>query len=508
METKERLATLLRAGYAGIMWVTSEEQRAEAEISMATETVERTLFVWSATQGLVNVKRSGQKLGCEDPMEMLDAIGKEKTPVVVLRDFHPFFDSPMIVRKVRDLLRVFRAEGGAIIFLGPVQKIPTELTREITLLPTGLPDAETLGRVLDGVVNGVSGGKVAALDTATRDKVLGAAAGLTTIEAENAFALSLVETAKTGKATADPGIVTRQKIETLKKSGILEYYPAVESIENIGGLATLKDWLRKRTKTFTKDAAQYGLPAPKGILLAGPPGTGKSLTAKATSSMWGLPVLRLDVGKVFQPLVGQSEQTMREAIDTAEAMSPCILWLDELEKAFAGAAGGGQYDSGVGSRVFGTFLTWMSEKTSPVFVMATANNVTSLPPELIRKGRFDEIFALDLPTADEREAILAIHLAKRKRNPGKFDIKVLAAEAEEFSGAELESCVVGAMYSGFEAGREFSTADVAEEIRATTPLARSMKEVVGRMRDWARTYARPAGQAQGQAEAKGRRATV
>lgn len=510
------LTTFLKAGYSGLLWQTSEEVRAEAEIAAAAEETKRRVLVYSITEGLLDVAK-GDKLCGEDPVEALEVISKEKRPLAILRDFHMVLESPTVIRKLRDVLRLLKATGGAVIIVGSVSKIPIELSREITVLPTGLPGPETLGLVLDAVLEGVERNRAIIPGPVDREKILSAAAGLTTHEAENAFALSLVETSKTlpgeakdtsKKGFVDPAIVTRVKVDSLKKSGILEYYPATESLDSIGGLETLKAWLRKRTKAFTKDATKYGLPAPKGILLAGPPGTGKSLSAKCVSSGWGYPLLRLDVGKVFGSLVGQSEAAMREAIATAEAMAPSILWLDEIEKAFAGAAGGGQYDSGVGSRVFGTFLTWLSEKTSSVFVIATANNVTSLPAELIRKGRFDEIFAVSLPDEEERKKIFEIHIAKRGRKPESFKLDAAVESTEGFSGAELESCVVSSMYDAFEEGREFTTGDVVANVKATIPLSRSMKTTIEAMKAWADTYARPAGKLKESAKTEGRKVSI
>jgi SpoVK/Ycf46/Vps4 family AAA+-type ATPase len=278
----------------------------------------------------------------------------------------------------------------------------------------------------------------------------------------------------------------------VRKSGVLEYYDASETMQDVGGLDLLKDWLRKRRAAFSQEARAFGLPAPKGVLLLGVQGTGKSLSAKAIANLWNLPMLRLDVGRVFGSLVGASEANMRAAIRTAEAVAPCILWIDELEKGFAGVQGSGVSDSGTTARVFATFLTWMQDKRAPVFVVATANDVSQLPPELLRKGRFDEIFFIDLPTAAEREQIFAIHLRKRGRDPQHYDLKRLAAATEGFSGAEIEQVVVAGLFTAFDAGRELTTDDMLEEVRHTVPLAVMMREEIEELRTWAQLRTRPA----------------
>ena len=254
----------------------------------------------------------------------------------------------------------------------------------------------------------------------------------------------------------------------------------------------MKDWLKKRQQAFTARAREYGLPLPKGILLIGIPGTGKSLTAKCVGSMWQMPLLRLDVGKIFGGLVGSSEENIRKVIKTAEAIAPAILWLDELEKGFSGTGSSNMSDGGTTSRVFGTFITWLQEKTTPVFVIATANNVQQLPPELLRKGRFDEIFFCDLPQREERKQIIGIHLAKKKRSPENFDLDKIADATPDFSGAEIETAVVAAMYDAFDAESEVSTERLLQSVSEIVPLSVTMREVIESMRDWARTRARPA----------------
>ncbi|MFC3773674.1 AAA family ATPase [Paenibacillus sp. GCM10012303] len=305
-----------------------------------------------------------------------------------------------------------------------------------------------------------------------------------------AFALSLVR----HKSFSIESIrdVQLEKSNIIRKSGLLEFIPADHTTEEIGGLDLLKAWLSERKRAFSEKAQAFGLPNPKGVLVVGVPGSGKSLSAKAISSAWNLPLLRFDIGKVFGSLVGQSEEQMRRALQLAETISPCILWIDELEKGMAGLQGSGASDSGVTARVLGTFLTWMQEKTRPVFVFATANNVNALPPELLRKGRFDELFYVDLPSEVERKDILRIHLTKRRRNPEAFDLGQLARESDGFGGAEIEQAIVSGLYRAFSLNRDLQTTDIVEACRATKPLSQIMKAHIERIREWGATNARPA----------------
>jgi SpoVK/Ycf46/Vps4 family AAA+-type ATPase len=282
----------------------------------------------------------------------------------------------------------------------------------------------------------------------------------------------------------DIDIVLEEKRQTIRQTQILDFYPAKEQISDIGGLDTLKDWLLRRGNAFSEKARQYGLPHPRGLLLAGIQGTGKSLTAKAIAHHWHLPLLRLDVGRLFAGLISESESRTRQMIQIAEALAPCVLWIDEIDKAFAGADGRG--DSGTSSRVFGTFITWMAEKTSPVFVVATANNIQALPAELLRRGRFDEIFFVGLPSQEERRAIFEVHLSYlRAHNLQSYDLDRLAYETPSFSGAEIEQAIIEAMHIGFSQDRDFNTDDVLEAASQIVPLARTAKEQIDALQAWA-----------------------
>jgi ATPases of the AAA+ class len=274
----------------------------------------------------------------------------------------------------------------------------------------------------------------------------------------------------------------KRKKQVIRESEALEFYSVSETIEDVGGLGVLKQWLRLRERAFTQQAREYGLPAPKGVALIGIPGTGKSLVAKTIGGLWRLPLLRLDVGALFGSLVGESEERTRRALRLAETIAPCLLWIDEMEKALAH----GGLDSGTSTRVFGTILTWMQEKTAPVFVVATANNIQSLPPELLRKGRFDEVFFLDLPTFEERKEIFAVHLRKRGRIPSDYDLDALARKSQGYVGAEIEQAIIDAMYLGFSEGREFTTDDILQSLKRQVPLSVAQREVIESLRQWLR----------------------
>jgi SpoVK/Ycf46/Vps4 family AAA+-type ATPase len=313
-----------------------------------------------------------------------------------------------------------------------------------------------------------------------REKLIQAALGLSVSQAQRVFAKSIV--AHGSLDDRDIDLVSREKKEIIRESESLEYYSVSETPDDVGGLEELKKWLRLRERAFTREARDYGLPAPKGLALIGIPGTGKSLTAKMIGGLWRLPLLRLDVGSLFGSLVGESEERVRRALRTAETVAPCILWIDEMEKALAH----GGSDSGTSTRVFGSILTWMQEKKAPCFVIATANDISKLPPELLRKGRFDEIFFLDLPTKKEREAIFAVHLQKRKRIPADYDVSRLASESEGYVGAEIEQAIIDAMYFGFNDQREFSTEDISNTLKRQVPMSVSARERIEELRLWLR----------------------
>jgi SpoVK/Ycf46/Vps4 family AAA+-type ATPase len=489
---QEELNILIQAQYPLIYLVTAEEDRAEKEIAKIAQLKQqpRKLYVWTLTRGMVEY---GQDRATEhnttlSPEAALVWTTKHKEPAIfIFKDLHPFKDSPAVTRWLRDVIASFQGTQKAIILMSPVQQVPIELEKEVVVLDFALPNLAALDRVLSHQLEQTRQNR---LTSEGREKLLKASLGLTKDEAEKVYRKAYV---KRGKITEDEvDIILSEKKQLIRRNGILEFIEEDETIDSVGGLEELKGWLVQRSGAFSERARTYGLPQPKGMLILGVPGCGKSLIAKTTSRLWGLPLLRLDMGRVYDgSMVGRSEANLRGALKTAESISPAILFIDELDKAFAGA-GSGDSDGGTSSRIFGSFLTWMQEKTSPIFVMATANRIEKLPGEFLRKGRFDEIFFVDLPTQSEREAVFNIHLSKRNRDVERFDLSQLAKVADGFSGAEIEQALIAAMYDAFAQNREFTQLDIIAAIKATLPLSRTMTEQVTALRDWARQRARPA----------------
>jgi len=488
---QEELSILIQAQYPLIYLVTSEEERAEQAIALiAEQKPERKLFVWTLTGGILEHGGSGSPQNSTKPPQLAleFAIRHRDDAIFVFKDLHPVFDNAEVVRYLRDAIAAFKGTKKTIILMSPFQQIPIELEKEVAVLDFALPSMKELQGVLDNQLS-LTRGK--ALTDETREKLVKAALGLTKDEAEKVYRKAQVTANKLTEAEVE--IVLSEKKQLIKRNGILEYIEDDETLASVGGLEELKHWLTQRSNAFTERAREYGLPQPKGMLILGVPGCGKSLIAKTTARLWGLPLLRLDMGRVYDgSTVGKSEANLRAALKTAESISPAILFIDELDKAFGGAGGSSDSDGGTSSRIFGSFLTWMQEKTSPVFVMATANRVERLPSEFLRKGRFDEIFFVDLPTAEERGDIFKIHLMKRRREIDRFDLAQLANVCDGFSGAEIEQALIAAMYEAFAQEREFTQLDIIAACRATMPLSKTMTEQVTALRDWARQRARPA----------------
>jgi len=496
------LEVLIRARYPILYVVTWEEERLERQLSQVAEQRNKKLFVWSYTQGIVKYGTEPQRTksgagNTSDPIAALDAVIAQVEPAIYLfKDFHPFMEDNRcnlaVVRRLRDVAYHLRDTYKTLVVSAPQLRFAPELSKDVTVLEYDLPGEREFGQLLDRIIDDIRDKPRlrVSLDGDARERLLHAARGLTLKEAENVLAKTLV---LHGKIDADDlGVVLSEKQQIIKKSGLLEYYESREEFGQVAGLENLKTWLGKRAMAFMDRATAFGLPAPRGVMLLGVQGCGKSLCAKAVSSLWKMPLLRFDVGQVFSGLVGSSEDNMRRAIKTAESVAPAILWVDEVDKAFKGTQDTGGSDGGTSARVFGTFLTWLSEKTSPVFVIATANDISHLPPELLRKGRLDEIFYVDLPTDPERREILKIHLAKRGRDPARFDLDRLARLADGFSGAEIEEAVVSALFDAFSRDTEISTEILETSLGETVPLSKTMSEELNRLRTWALGRARPA----------------
>ena len=490
---QEELSILIQAQYPLIYLVTAEEDRAEKEIAAIAQMRQqpRKLYVWTLTHGMVEYGQTAtnQHNSTISPEAAIEWTTRQKDPAIfVFKDLHPFKDSAAVTRWIRDAIASFQGTQKVIILMSPIQQVPIELEKEVVVLDFALPDLPALDKVLTLALDHNHQTRLTATG---KEKILKASLGLTKDEAEKVYRKAYV---KRGKITEDEvDIVLSEKKQLIRRNGILEFIEEDETIDSVGGLDELKGWLVQRSGAFTERARAYGLPQPKGMLILGVPGCGKSLIAKTTSRLWGLPLLRLDMGRVYDgSMVGRSEANLRGALKTAESISPAILFIDELDKAFAGTTGSADSDGGTSSRIFGSFLTWMQEKTSPIFVMATANRVEKLPGEFLRKGRFDEIFFVDLPTQSEREAVFKIHLSKRKRDLSRFDLLQLSKVADGFSGAEIEQALIAAMYDAFAQDREFTQLDIIAAIKSTLPLSRTMTEQVTALRDWARQRARPA----------------
>jgi len=489
---KEELSILIQAQYPLIYLLTSEEERSEQAIaSIAQMKPQRRVFVWTVTHGIVEYgqPRSLTQHNTVSPEAAIEWVIRQRDPgIYIFKDLHPFIESPATTRWLRDAVASFKGTQKTIILMSPDQTVPIELEKEVVVLDYPLPTLAELDEVLSAQLEQVRARRTT---TEAREKLLKATLGLTRDEAQKVYRKAHVTAGRLTEAEVE--IVLSEKKQLIRRNGILEFIEIDETIDSIGGLEELKRWLQQRSNAFTERAREYGLPQPKGMLILGVPGCGKSLIAKTTSRLWSLPLLRLDMGRVYDgSTVGRSEANLRSALKTAESISPAILFIDEMDKAFAGSSGSSDSDGGTSSRIFGSFLTWMQEKKSPVFVMATANRVERLPGEFLRKGRFDEIFFVDLPNAEERQDIFKIHLQKRRRDIERFDIAQLANVCDGFSGAEIEQAIVAAMYEAFAQDREFTQLDIIAASRATLPLSKTMTEQVTALRDWARQRARPA----------------
>ncbi|MBF0544186.1 MAG: AAA family ATPase [Candidatus Riflebacteria bacterium] len=492
------LDILIRAKYPILYIVSHEEERVEKLIYQISQAQNKHCYGWSITKGLQPTGAEAQSRkkiseSTRDPQEAIESIfDSMENAIYIFKDYHPFLDNISVIRRLRELAGFLRDSPRTLVIISPTLKIPCELEKEITVVEFGLPTSNEITRKLEEMIELVKSNPQVKINLTSQDKerLVKACQGLTLNEIENVLARTLISRHKLDGE--DLRAIHSEKEQIIRKSGILEYYPTNEGIHSVGGLENLKDWFMKRSQAFSEKAKMFGCTPPKGILLLGVQGCGKSLVAKAISSLWNVPLLRLDMGRIFSGLVGSSEENVRRAIRTAESVSPAILWVDEIEKAFSGTQSSGQSDGGTASRVFGTFITWLQEKTSPVFVIATSNRIRDLPPELFRKGRFDDIFFVDLPDEMEREKIFEIHIKKRNRNPKGFDLALLSQSAEGFSGAEIEEAISSALYEAFNLSQELTTELIKGSLFETFPLSKTMKEEIDQLRSWAMERARPA----------------
>ena len=490
----EEMDQLIRARYSLIYVVTWEEHRARKLLLQVGAKQKKAVFEWTLTDGLrLLSQQEGSNPGTKrvrKPLEVLNEILQSQAQALyVLRDFHTHLEAPEIVRQLRDLAHALRSTKKTIIFVSPELNLPAELEKSISIVDMPLPSYAEMKALLDKKIGGSSRNFKVRLNDPERDLMIKAALGLTYAEAENAFARAIVDNGVL--EIEDIDTITAEKKQVIRKTEVLEYCEVEDSLGSVGGMDVLKDWLNKRVRAFGEEARAYGLPQPKGILLMGVQGCGKSLVAKTIAASWRLPLLRMDMSRIFQGYIGSSEQNMRKAVTIAESIAPAVLWIDEIEKAFSGSDSSSTSDSGTTARVLGTFLTWIQEKTAPVFVVATANAIEGLPPELLRKGRLDEIFFVDLPHPEERREILGIHLNKIRRDPAQYDLGALSDAASGFSGAEIEQAIVSALHESFFEERELETNDILGSIQETVPLSTTMRERISKLREWSGDRARP-----------------
>lgn len=481
MNFTDEFTLLLKARYPIIYINTIEEDRLEYIIRKTIKTkLKRSIYSWDFIDGYTN-NPNNDGFAKRNPLQALELAEKltfETPALFLLKDFNRFLNDVSVCRKLKNLNRTLKLQPKTLIIVSSEIQIPTELNDFITILQFDLPSEIEIEQELTRLISSLN----LQIQKPLIEKLTRACQGLSLERIRRVLAKNIA----TYKTINDNSIniILNEKKQIISQTEILEYYPTNERIQNIGGVDFLKTWLQKRTTAFGIKAKNYGLPKPRGLLLVGLQGTGKSLTAKAIATEWNLPLLKLDVGKLFGGIVGESESRLRQMIQLSETLAPCILWIDEIDKAFASNESNG--DSGTSNRVLGTFVSWLSEKTKPVFVVGTANNISALPAEVIRKGRFDEIFFLDLPLQEEREEIFKIHIQEfRSQNWELFDYKKFSKLSESFSGAEIRQSIIEAMYFAFHEEREFTTQDICHAIKNTVPLSELDTKQMQILQNWA-----------------------
>jgi SpoVK/Ycf46/Vps4 family AAA+-type ATPase len=487
------LEVLVRARYPIIYVVSWEEERVMAELNAVATLLGKKIYDWSIVQGLVRYRPgvSGPvegKKGTKDPIVALREVFDTTEPAIfVFRDFHDFIPDPNVKRTLRDLANALRSSLSTVVLLSPVLRLPEELEKDLTIVDFPLPGRDDIRQLLEQIAHDIQGNSALKVDLSPEsvEAIVDAAIGLTLSEAENVFAKTLVLRQRLSKEEAP--LVYSEKRQIIRKSGLLEYIDATETLDSVGGLEMLKEWVIKRRRALSPGARDFGLLPPRGVLLVGVQGCGKSLAAKAIANELGFPLLRMDIGRLFSKMVGETELNVRRALATAETVAPVVLWIDEIEKGLSGVKSSSASDAGTTSRLFGTIITWLQEKQAPVFVVATANEIEELPPEILRKGRFDEIFFVDLPSEAERREIFRIHLRKRGRDPERFDLAYLAQLSEGYSGAEIEQAIMEALYQVYGLKEDIETADIVLALKQQVPLSRTMREAIQNRRLWAAT---------------------
>jgi SpoVK/Ycf46/Vps4 family AAA+-type ATPase len=481
MTFNDELNLFLKARYPIIYINTIEEDRVEYVIRKNVKTnLKRSIYSWDFVDGYTN-NPNNQGFGKRNPLqalELVERLNPETPAIFLLKDFNRFLSDLAISRKLRNLSRILKLQPKTIIIIGSELNIPRELQDLITILQFQLPTEDEIIKELERLTKSLK----ITVDAKLFEDITRSCQGLS-LERIRRVLSKIIATYKTINENSISVLLSEKK-QIIGQTEILEYWSVNEEFDNLGGLQNLKEWLQKRQTAFGSQAINYGLPTPRGLLLIGLQGTGKSLTAKAIANDWKLPLLKLDVGKLFGGIVGESESRLRQMISVTETISPCILWIDEIDKAFSSSESKG--DSGTSNRVLATFVSWLSEKTKPVFVIATANSIDSLPLEIIRKGRFDEVFFLDLPQKVEREEIFRIHLQQFRPNSWEnFNAIELAQLTESFSGAEIRQTIIEAMYQAFYEKREFTTDDICNAAGELIPLANIENAQMLKLKKWA-----------------------
>lgn len=479
------LSLLVRSGCPYVFVVSAEDERVIAAAREVAGALGRKLFLWSATSGLYPAGQTPPRLSESQGLRQAfeDVASFNGAALFVVLDAHRHLDNTDAMRRARDLAPALEKSARCVWFVGSEEKVPSDLRHDVELVHFPLPDEEELR----AAIAGVGGNEVSAAD---RVLLARSALGLTLREARRAFAKAKALDSRLDGADVQRVLAEKQRL--VRRSGAVSFFPAEKAMDDVGGLESLKEWVRERGRAFSEEGKRFGLPPPRGILLIGVQGCGKSLSCKAIASEWRMPLLRLDLGAVYSSYIGSSEENVRVALNVSEAVAPCVLWVDEVEKGLAGLGSSDHSDAGTSSRVFSTLLTWLQERRAPVFVVATANRIASLPPEVLRRGRFDELFFVDLPHEGERLAIFDIHVRARGRDPKRLDLARHAAASQGFSGAEIEQTIVDALYAAFAFGSELADEHVEGAIGRLVPLSRTMSEDVSGLQRWARDRARPA----------------
>lgn len=484
---EEELALLLKCKTPIIQVVTHEWQRLQSILSTISKANLNQWKRWNRSIGIIDSDGTVQPI--TDPLQVLRKFKEENDSYyLILENFNLYLNSPDVIQLLFEIAKMKRVSQKSLIIETSEVCLPSALSKEIVVLTMPLPNRSFIKKIAESVIINCN---LSSEDYCLSDELLNSVLGLTTTEVNLAF-LKAVEKFRKLDNSIIPYLIS-EKEHIIKKDGLLEYYHTHEGLDNVGGLSNLKQWLQVRANAFSTRAKEFGIDTPKGVLLLGLPGCGKSLTAKCVARSWKFPLLRFDLGKVFGGVVGQSESNMRRALDVAKAIAPCILWIDEIEKGLSGLSSSDRTDGGTTSRVIGSLLTWMQEKTEPVFVVATANNVESLPPELLRKGRFDEIFFVDLPSKAERKEIFQIHIKNKHRNPEHFDLDLLTDTTRGLTGSEIQSLISDALFGAFSVSQDLTTDGIISERNNLTPLSTIMAEKITSLRSWAKNRARMAG---------------